>query len=125
MLYQVSHCVRIGLDNSDDLPSLGEDVREKTSFYNTFELSQISDVIHKLMDDDDLRVGTRLSCPSFSPTNIHVRLDSEDIGVISPYIAQTRRIRNLDEVKGRGNIKVGSVEAFQGQVSWLSSLTVA
>lgn len=40
---------------------------------------------------------------------------SEDIGVIAPYSAQCRKIRqSLKAVAG--SVKVGSVEEFQGQV---------
>jgi len=41
--------------------------------------------------------------------------DIDDIGVITPYRKQVDKIRLLLEKFGLGNIKVGSVEEFQGQ----------
>lgn len=45
----------------------------------------------------------------------HVVADAE-IGVITPYYAQSRKLRTLLQDFARG-VKVGSVEEFQGQVS--------
>lgn len=47
--------------------------------------------------------------------NSRTLLDEKDIGVITPYNAQSHRLR---QSLGEG-IKVGSVEEFQGQVSYL------
>lgn len=43
------------------------------------------------------------------------RVTDDDIGVITPYRKQVQKIRSLLEKAGRGAIKVGSVEEFQGQ----------
>ena len=42
----------------------------------------------------------------------------DDIGIISPYSAQNKKLRELDIVKKhRKELKTGTVEAFQAQVS--------
>ena len=54
-------------------------------------------------------------------------IDPQDIGIITPYVAQVRKIRRLlqkegirdvKDVKASGirDVKVASVEEFQGQV---------
>lgn len=48
-----------------------------------------------------------------------LRVGPEQIGVISPYHAQVQKIRQLLKKK---EIKVGSVEEYQGQVRVLSFL---
>jgi superfamily I DNA and/or RNA helicase len=47
---------------------------------------------------------------------VHIGLDPEDIGIIAPYKAQSRAIRELLKVAKLSDISVGSVEEFQGQV---------
>jgi len=42
--------------------------------------------------------------------------DAEEIGVIAPYKAQVRTIRELLKHADLGDVSVGSVEQFQGQV---------
>jgi len=42
--------------------------------------------------------------------------EDEDIGVITPYHAQTGKIKTLLRRFGAEGVKVGSVEEFQGQV---------
>ncbi|SRR6266702_254338 len=43
-------------------------------------------------------------------------VDAEEIGVIAPYKAQVRAIRELLRPAGLKGVSVGSVEQFQGQV---------
>lgn len=47
---------------------------------------------------------------------IHLSVDPEDIGIIAPYRAQVRIIRELLKQVKLSEISVGSVEQFQGQV---------
>ncbi len=42
--------------------------------------------------------------------------EQAEIGVITPYHAQVRKIRRLLRENGFTEVKVGSVEEFQGQV---------
>jgi len=43
-------------------------------------------------------------------------IDPEEIGVLAPYKAQVRAIRELLKVADLSDISVGSVEQFKGQV---------
>jgi hypothetical protein len=47
---------------------------------------------------------------------LYVGVDPEDIGVIAPYKAQVRTIREFLKRVNLSDISVGSVEQFQGQV---------
>nr|CAB3263913.1 putative helicase mov-10-B.1 [Phallusia mammillata] len=80
----------------------GEDMREgnSPSYFNPQEASKVYDYISDLL-------STR-----------HNPVRPAEIGVISPYRQQVKKIRQVLEKKqvlGREKIKVGSVEEFQGQ----------
>ena len=52
----------------------------------------------------------------YNTDSLNSDLDAEDIGVIAPYKAQVRAIRELLKPAGLSDVSVGSVEQFQGQV---------
>ncbi|EDQ84701.1 uncharacterized protein MONBRDRAFT_12543 [Monosiga brevicollis MX1] len=69
---------------------------DSPSFFNLEELVQVCQYVEDLLDHRP--AGLRPS----------------DIGVIAPYTKQCQRLRRLFERKGWDRIKVGTVEAFQG-----------
>ncbi|KAI3469598.1 hypothetical protein Pfo_026261 [Paulownia fortunei] len=75
----------------------GCDEREGSnpSWFNRIEASKVVEIIRVLIEQKGLK--------------------EEDIGVITPYRQQVCKIRGALESLGRPNIKVGSVEQFQGQ----------
>ncbi|MEW5312365.1 MAG: hypothetical protein WDW38_004006 [Sanguina aurantia] len=79
---------------------VGEDTREGTSpsWFNVLEAKLVLDYVLKLK-------AKRGGQP----------VVDDDIGVITPYRKQVQRIRTLLAAKGAAQIKVGSVEEFQGQ----------
>ena len=52
-------------------------------------------------------------------------VDAEEIGVIAPYKAQVRAIRELLKPADLKDVSVGSVEEFQGQVRATEQLSEA
>lgn len=95
----------------------GKDDREASSpsFFNIHEVLQIKSYVQKLKEDRRYRTGKWRSF--FGMTcflNVLIAADS-DIGIIAPYHAQCLKIRAA--LRGvADDIKVGSVEEFQGQV---------
>jgi helicase MOV-10 len=77
----------------------GKDERQASSpsFFNAEEASLVKKYVEALRSNSRLRL-----------TNSH-------IGIISPYNAQVGKIRGLLRA-GYSDVKVGSVEEFQGQV---------
>lgn len=75
----------------------GCDEREgnNPSWFNRIEASKVVDIINKLTSNADL--------------------SEADIGVITPYRQQVLKIKNVLETWGLPDVKVGSVEQFQGQ----------
>ncbi|XP_022790553.1 putative helicase mov-10-B.1 [Stylophora pistillata] len=86
-------------------PVFGKDEREGSSpsFFNVAEVETIERYLRKLLDDNVRSRGLK-----------HLR--PEMIGVISPYKRQVQKIQKMIEKRRfGGEIKVGSVEEFQGQ----------
>ncbi|NXK34384.1 SDE3 helicase, partial [Piprites chloris] len=89
----------------------GEDQREEKSpsFFNTSEIEVLVDYLKKLLQSQGKK-----GCPTVSP---------KEVGIISPYRKQVEKIRraitSLDPVLKKladiSQLKVGSVEQFQGQ----------
>ncbi|NWZ41063.1 SDE3 helicase, partial [Brachypodius atriceps] len=89
----------------------GEDQREarSPSFFNTAEIEVLLHYLKKL-----LQSRGKGSCPTVSP---------KEIGIISPYRKQVEKIRkaiasldpDLQKLPDISQLKVGSVEEFQGQ----------
>ncbi|NXL99132.1 SDE3 helicase, partial [Tyrannus savana] len=89
----------------------GENQREEKnpSFFNTSEIEVVVDYLKKLLQSQGKK-----GCPTVSP---------KEIGIISPYRKQVEKIRraitSLDPVLKKladiNQLKVGSVEQFQGQ----------
>ncbi|NWI78978.1 SDE3 helicase, partial [Dryoscopus gambensis] len=89
----------------------GEDQREakSPSFFNTAEIEVLVHYLKKL-----LQIQCTSSCPAVSP---------REIGIISPYRKQVEKIRkaitsldpDLQKLPDISQLKVGSVEEFQGQ----------
>ncbi|XP_023188535.1 putative helicase MOV-10 [Xiphophorus maculatus] len=88
----------------------GIDAREATSpsFFNVAEVEVIMDYVRKLLDSQGKKGVAKIA--------------PKDIGIIAPYRKQVQKIRQALEKVGKNfkckdmnNLKVGSVEEFQGQ----------
>ncbi|XP_060087208.1 helicase MOV-10 isoform X2 [Heteronotia binoei] len=88
----------------------GKDEREEKSpsFFNTTEIDVVIDYLRRLLLEEQGKKGSS-------------RISPKEIGIISPYRKQVEKIRkaigisalkNLSDIK---DLKVGSVEEFQGQ----------
>ncbi|RDX46171.1 P-loop containing nucleoside triphosphate hydrolase protein [Lentinus brumalis] len=77
----------------------GENERKSTSpsYFNIDEATEVVDYVKELLRDRS------------HPVRAH------DIGVITPYFAQSRKIRKLLQKEKIDGVKVASVEEFQGQ----------
>ncbi|KAI4368363.1 hypothetical protein MLD38_016929 [Melastoma candidum] len=75
----------------------GCDEREgnNPSWFNRIEVSKVIEVIRRLLEAEDI--------------------SQKDIGVITPYRQQVLKLRNMLESLDLVDIKIGSVEQFQGQ----------
>ncbi|OBZ77615.1 putative helicase mov-10-B.1 [Grifola frondosa] len=77
----------------------GQDQREASSpsYFNIDEITEVRDYVQALLADRRFPVAAK------------------DIGIIAPYHAQVRKIRRALEKVKITDVKVGSVEEFQGQ----------
>lgn len=77
----------------------GGDLREgnSPSWFNPVETVQVIRYLQGLLNDPDVKV------------------QPDDIGIITPYRKQVEKIRLLIDKLGMASIKIGSVEEFQGQ----------
>ncbi|KAF8267992.1 P-loop containing nucleoside triphosphate hydrolase protein [Lactarius quietus] len=71
--------------------------RHSPSYFNVHEASVVRDYCQKLIQDREHKIY------------------EQDIGVIAPYKAQVRKIRELLKHANLADVSVGSVEQFQGQ----------
>jgi helicase MOV-10 len=104
----------------------GKDDREASSpsFFNVEEILQVKYYVQKLKKDRKF-----ITCKYIPLRNIFFSLNvffffpyiaDKDIGIIAPYNAQCLKLRKaLKDVTN--DIKIGSVEEFQGQVCLVSS----
>ncbi|KAG5351366.1 hypothetical protein C0989_006827 [Termitomyces sp. Mn162] len=92
----------------------GRDDREASSpsFFNIDEILQVKTYVQALRSDRRYRTSKSTISPLLPYTDTESA--DNDIGVIAPYNAQCRKIRNALRGLADG-VKVGSVEEFQGQ----------
>jgi len=79
----------------------GEDFREEesASFYNLFECQKVVEIVELLLNSKSVQPPVTLN----------------DIGVVTPFFKQVRMIRNHLRSAKHHNVRVGSVEDYQGQ----------
>ena len=95
----------------------GSELRKKhsPSYLNVHEASIVRDYCLRLIEDREHRI--REYCASdILMVPLTLVVVAEEIGVIAPYKAQVRAIRELLRPAGLRDVTVGSVEQFQGQV---------
>ena len=107
----------------------GKDDREASSpsFFNIEEVLQVKDYVQKLKKDRKFIIGklSRLRNIFFFLTSdcflLCFFVADKDIGIIAPYHAQCLKLRKALKDVAK-DVKIGSVEEFQGQVCLVSSL---
>jgi helicase MOV-10 len=93
----------------------GKDDREASSpsFFNVDEVLQVKSYVQRLTTGGKFKTGKSYYISHRKRCILITYLVADkDIGVITPYHAQCLKIRS---VLGRPDVKVGSVEEFQGQ----------
>lgn len=77
----------------------GEDLREgnSPSWFNPMETVEVVKYLQNILKNDEINITT------------------DDIGIITPYRKQVEKIRLLIDRLGIDEVKIGSVEEFQGQ----------
>lgn len=98
-----------------------EQMKSSPSYFNILEASIVRDYCVKLTGDPERKIGER-ACLVSPPFCLNFGAGPEEIGVLAPYKAQVRAIRQLLKTAKLSDITVGSVEQFQGQV-WARSST--
>ena len=100
-----------------------ERMKSSPSYFNILEASIVRDYCVKLTGDPERKIGERGSLSGFTTIFfLNLGTDPREIGVLAPYKAQVRAIRQLLRTAKLSDITVGSVEQFQGQVWGSSSL---
>lgn len=96
----------------------GQDEREASSpsYFNIDEATVVKDYVQKLKADARFRIGALCRATILVQVlSLMIFSADEEIGIIAPYRAQVRKIRMA--LSGFApNVKVASVEEFQGQV---------
>ncbi len=90
--------------------------KRSPSYFNIHEASVVRNYCMALIEDRERRI-----CKCSAPFGLavvfsYLSVDPSEIGVIAPYRAQVRTIRELLRQAKLSEITVGSVEQFQGQV---------
>jgi helicase MOV-10 len=90
--------------------------RVSPSYFNIHEASVVRNYCVALTSDRGRKIGECRTWHRWFTSVIYLGADPEDIGVIAPYKAQVRTIREFLKQSNLSDISVGSVEQFQGQV---------
>ncbi|KIY47326.1 P-loop containing nucleoside triphosphate hydrolase protein [Fistulina hepatica ATCC 64428] len=101
----------------------GQDAREASSpsFFTVHEMSQVKRYVQSLLakpnKDGDFRTGGfMIQIPRLDMyTQFNFAAEGKDIGVITPYLVQCVKIHTALRYIGANDVKVGTVEEFQGQ----------
>tara|TARA_B110000240_G_scaffold195086_1_gene243930 strand:- start:2840 stop:4555 length:1716 start_codon:yes stop_codon:yes gene_type:complete len=94
---------------------------EAPSFFNVLEAQSVVDLICAWLDTDSDSSKTEGDKDDAS-----LFLRAKDVGVIAPYRAQVVRLRTLLRARGLCDIRVGTVDDYQGQeerVMFISTVT--